>query len=211
MRVYHFLNEQYGLQAIADARLKIGRLASFNDPFEYFHLDTDNCGTRDVIRGRRKRANWDYGIICFSKNYYNPVQWAHYSDSHRGLCLGFDIPDTELIEIDYVNKRSPPEEFKKSLDYKKENFVKHMLSKKYKHWEYEEEFRLLIKFAKRKMDNDLTFHDFCENMVLKEVIMGFRSSIVKKDLRKLLNKNYRGVEIRNVFPSNSEYKMELQV
>lgn len=178
MRVYHFLNEQYGLQAINDERLKIGRLAAFNDPFEYFHLDTDNYGTREVVKGRRKRANWDYGIICFSQNNSNPVQWAHYSDSHKGLCLGFDIPDVSLIEIDYISRRASENEFKEALEHKKENFVKYMLSKKYKHWEYEE-----------------------------EVFIGFRSSITKKELKRILRKNYSHVSVNTVSPSRKKYEM----
>lgn len=207
MRVYHFLNEKYGLQAIADAKLKIGRLASFNDPFEYFHLDTDNYVTRKVIQGRRKRASWDYGVICFSQNYTNPVQWAHYSDSHKGLCLGFDIPDEMLLKIDYIDERAPQSEFKVSLEHKKEQFVKYMLSKKYKHWAYEEEHRLLIKFSERRMDNELIFKDFCDEIQLKEVLIGFRSQISKKRLKGILKRYSHNASVDIVLPSNKRYEM----
>ncbi|WP_102796468.1 DUF2971 domain-containing protein [Bowmanella denitrificans] len=210
MRVYHFLNEQYGLEAIANAKLKVGRLSHFNDPFEYFHLETENCGTRDILKGRRKRANWDYGIICFSKNCTSPVQWSHYSDSHKGLCLGFDIPAEKLLKIEYIAERASAKDFKESLALEKEEFLKYMLSKKYKHWEYEEEHRLLIKFPQRNKGNDLVFEDFSENLKLKEVIIGFRSQVTKKILKKYLYRD-KDVEIRKVYPSHNDYRMEIRV
>ncbi len=37
----------------------------------------------------------------------NPVIWAHYGDKHRGLCLGFEVPemhgDPENDESHHVN------------------------------------------------------------------------------------------------------------
>lgn len=31
------------------------------------------------------------GILCFTKDYNHPLMWSHYSDGHRGFCIGYDI------------------------------------------------------------------------------------------------------------------------
>jgi hypothetical protein len=33
-----------------------------------------------------------FTLLCFSADWSHPLIWAHYSDKHRGLCLGFEIP-----------------------------------------------------------------------------------------------------------------------
>lgn len=206
MRVYHYLNECYGLSALKDRKLKIGRIRDFNDPFEFSHLNFENFGTKQIIKERRKRANWDYGVICFSANYSNPVQWAHYADSHRGLCLGFDIPDNQLLEIEYSEFRSDYQEFQESLDLSGKDFVKFMLKKKFIHWQYEEEFRLVIPFSKRKKDYDLVFQDFSESIVLREIFIGARSTLTKKDVLRASSGTERPMIFR-LQPSNSKFEM----
>ena len=39
------------------------------------------------------------------------MQWAHYADGHKGLCLGFDISDHLLAEVNYVDERLPVDDF----------------------------------------------------------------------------------------------------
>ncbi|ESZ42975.1 hypothetical protein X732_04175 [Mesorhizobium sp. L2C066B000] len=31
--------------------------------------------------------------------------WAHYAGSHKGIVLGFDVPEKALYDVDYVKKR----------------------------------------------------------------------------------------------------------
>lgn len=207
MRVYHFLSERYGLEAIRNRRLKVGRLNALNDPFEYFHLETTNWLTRKVLHGRRNRANREYGVICFSGNYTSPVQWAHYGDSHRGICLGFDIQEEDLLPIEYVEGRSSGDEFRDYLDFKDRAFIQSMLSKKHKHWEYEQEFRCLVRFREKVLDDRLIFEDFSDRFLLRELIVGIRCEVKNKEIRSLLNSCDRGIDIFRIEASQSEYKM----
>jgi len=167
MLLYHYLNEQYGIEALQNSCLKIGRLNNLNDPFEYYHIDINNTSMRDIIRYRRKRANRNYGLICFSKNFSNPVQWAHYADSHKGLCLGFEIPEDLVVKIDYIQERTSASEFSKSLDLKEESYLEYMLSRKYNHWSYEQEYRIIIKLSEKKNDHSFIFEKFSENINYK--------------------------------------------
>ncbi len=208
MRVYHFLKMKYGIEAIENQQLKIARLNSLNDPFEGFHLDTQNYGTRITLSDRRKRASRQYGILCFSKDYSNPVQWAHYAESHRGICLGFDVPDSLLLKVEYTDSRTPGIDFKKSLDIKGADYIRYMLSKKHTHWKYEQEYRLLVKFPEKVLDNRLIFEKFSEQITLKEVIIGFQSTISKKQIKKTLNGHVSDIEISKASLSEHSYRIE---
>lgn len=89
MRVYHFLNAEYGLAAIADRQIKVSRINLLNDPFEYLQFESENYAVRLVQKHRKTEANKHYGIICFTEQFSNPVLWAHYADRHSGGVSGF--------------------------------------------------------------------------------------------------------------------------
>lgn len=209
MRVYHFLNEQYGLAAISNQTLKVSRLKSLNDPFEYYHIDTDNYGTRSVLKGRLNKTNKELGLICFSRNYTNPVQWAHYGDSHRGICLGFDIPDENLFEIEYIKQRTSALEFKSSLDLKGHDYIRYMLSKKHEHWQYEEEVRSIVSFPEKVLDDRLIFQPFNVNLSLREVILGVRCSTNIKEIKKNLAVNKIEAQVNKLQISTTEYAVKI--
>jgi len=210
MRLYHFLNEEYGLLAIQNKRLKIGRINSFNDPFEFLHFDTENYFTQKVINDRKKRANRKCGVICFSKNFTSPVQWAHYADSHNGICLVFDISEQHLLEVQYIEHRSCMDSFKEALELSVKGFMSLALSKKFQHWSYEEEVRLIINFDKPQIGNGLLFKEFNDNLRLKEVIVGCKKNSTNiSHIKKIVRKNYSNVEIKRVAPSSNAFVMEL--
>ena len=107
MRLYHFINAQYGLEDLRKQRLKIALIMELNDPFEFLGVDLSNSEFRQIMEGLKAYLSEIYGILCFSKSWDNPVQWSHYADGHKGLCLGFDIPDDLglLTKVKYAGKR----------------------------------------------------------------------------------------------------------
>ncbi|MEW6177714.1 MAG: DUF2971 domain-containing protein [Pseudomonadota bacterium] len=208
MRVYHFLKEKYAIEALSKRRLKIARLNSLNDPFEYFHMETDNYLARVTLKERKNRANREYGLLCFSASYSSPVQWAHYAESHAGICLGFEVPDTSLIKIHYTEERTPGSEFKSSLDLKGLEFIKHMLSKKHSHWKYEEEHRMLVRFSEKIMDDRLMFEPFSENLQVAEILLGARSKLSNKETKTILKLSNLRIPVSRVNLSENSYSME---
>lgn len=38
-----------------------------------------------------------YGVFCASSDCNNELLWAHYADSHKGICIGFDAKKLEEI------------------------------------------------------------------------------------------------------------------
>jgi hypothetical protein len=93
MRAYKFLSCKFGLKTIRERRLKISEIRSLNDPFDLLPIDLSDPALREAVLDTRSEIGTNGGLLCFSRQWHNPVLWAHYADSHQGLCLGFDVPD----------------------------------------------------------------------------------------------------------------------
>tara|TARA_R100001480_G_scaffold142190_1_gene139647 strand:- start:96 stop:950 length:855 start_codon:yes stop_codon:yes gene_type:complete len=53
-----------------------------------------------------KEQAGEIGLLCLSKDFENPLMWSHYSNGHRGFCVGYDIQyENHLLwdEIDFLN------------------------------------------------------------------------------------------------------------
>ena len=205
MLVYHFLNEKYGLESLKKKRLRISRLNELNDPFEFISADTSNYVTRKVLHMRKRKTNKRVGIMCFSKNWNSPVQWAHYGDRHKGICLGFEIPDHKLLEVEYVDERIATRVFWDSFPGPYQEFVRYALSKKFSHWKYEEECRAIIQLG--ETDEGLHYSSFSEDLLLKVVLLGCRSTISKKDIQRSLGETYSHVKVFLTAVSPSLFKI----
>jgi hypothetical protein len=105
MRVFHFIDEEFGLEDLRRRRLKIATLNELNDPFELFSINLSDEAIRKAFKETKDELSVNHGLFCFSRDWHNPVQWSHYAAKHRGLCLGFDVPDEHLGRVNYSRKR----------------------------------------------------------------------------------------------------------
>ena len=185
MRVYHFVNADYGLQDLVRRRLKIARLGELNDPFELLGYAAPDAATSKAFADTKAGLANDRGVLCFSRNWRNPVQWSHYADHHRGLCLGFDIPASKLTPVTYLSRRPLPDlaALLGGGHAGREAMLK-MLSTKFSHWRYENEVRVFTRL--NDADGGLYFAEFGKDLRLCEVIVGARSTITRADLAKSL-------------------------
>jgi hypothetical protein len=178
MRVYKFLNAHYGLQSLTERRIKISEIHDLNDPFELIPFNLKNPRHRQVMLNMRNQLAADgRGLLCFSATWHDPVIWAHYSDKHRGICLGFEIPDNKNLykRVRYLAKRLPfPKNLYTSADAQDLLFIK------YSNWAYEQEVRIWIQLP--QPENGLYFCDFDETIQLKEVIVGAKCGLSRNDL-----------------------------
>ena len=127
------------------------------------------------------------GVCCFTRKADDLLMWSHYADSHRGLCLLYDIPH------DYFMRRYSPEVDKDfffvggaPMNYENtfydwlvsgdldsphagnvaENALTMLFTVKAPDWKHEEEFRIIARRPGR-----LAF----EPRFLKQVVFGFRT------------------------------------
>jgi hypothetical protein len=105
MQVFHFLNSEHGLDDIRRRRLKISLFSDLNDPFELLSIELSDKHRRQSFQAMKEQMSRTGEILCFSKRWSNAVQWSHYADRHRGICLGFEIPDALILPVSYAAKR----------------------------------------------------------------------------------------------------------
>ena len=87
-------------------------------------------------------------VTCFSEKYDNLLMWSHYSDSHRGICLGFDLQKLyqnfkkyypALIKVKYTDQLE-------RIDYfiEKKKAIINWFRIKSDCWNYEKEVRIVL-------------------------------------------------------------------
>lgn len=195
LRLYHFLNEQYGLEAIRERRLKVARIDELNDPFEFAGVNFQDKPLRDAFRKMKREMSESSGLLCFSTKWSNPVIWSHYADRHRGLCLGFDVADVSVGPVSYSGRRLAVEleNLKTPRDLSKD-YVRKILFTKYSHWKYENEYRGFVTLEEADEVTGLYFSEFSERLILRQVIVGAESTISRECLSEALGEDQQSVE-----------------
>lgn len=187
MRVYHFVDSKFGLEDVAKRRLKIARIDELNDPFELLAASCTTGHDRAAWRGLKADCAKQFGLLCFSKGWRNPVQWSHYGDRHTGLCLGFDVQDHNVKAVKYVSNRLP---FDRDLVLNNqqagEAYLEDILSTKFSHWRYEREVRMFVRLDHSSRQDGLFFYNFSNELSLTEVIVGSLSSVSRDQVREAL-------------------------
>ncbi|WP_353778011.1 DUF2971 domain-containing protein [Winogradskyella sp. 3972H.M.0a.05] len=166
------------------------------------------------------KVNNDIGILSLTKNWNNTLMWAHYTNSHKGFCVGFDPKDKyfhdylstdgeeskTVKEVVYSDKRVEiPMEFeKKALGF--EPFIT-----KSTDWKYEEEIRIIssLNLSDKKIDgNPLDIHLFkVPHNSIKEIIAGANMKKNNEDLIKdFCSKN--GIQFYKSKISDEQFNME---
>lgn len=211
MRVYHFVSEEHGLDDLRRQRLKIATLNELNDPFELFGVNLADPAMRHAFRRMKDELATNRGLLCFSENWSNPVQWSHYAAKHSGLCLGFDVPDHHLERVSYSRKRLVvAAEALHSSGQLDVDTVKRFLFTKYSHWRYENEVRCFVSLEDRDPTIGLYFADFSESLRLTTVIVGSRSSVSRATLNEAIGQSSPGVETFKVRLAFNTFKVVRQ-
>lgn len=199
MKVFHFLNAKWGLEAITRRRLKISRISSLNDPFEFLSLDCREKEFRHSLMKSINDIDLKFGLICFSANNSNPVQWSHYADRHKGICLGFEVPKDALDEVEYVEERIMHHG---DID---ENAAKNLLHTKYSHWKYEEEYRSFIELEGREGDH--YFSSFDHRLKLVSIAVGANSSVTRRQVSEALGDYKDKIDVYKARPAFRSFKI----
>ncbi|WP_286695676.1 DUF2971 domain-containing protein [Spongiibacter sp. UBA1325] len=190
MKLYHYMDEHYGLKNLSNRRIKVSTFDNLNDPFELLGINTKDRGVRARLQRMKNAVSKEFGILCFSKIWSNPVQWAHYANNHRGMCIELEVKGIDAARrVEYVNER-----FDDAL-MGDVNFPKKLLLSKFKHWQYEEEYRKIGQLKKFKYEDGLYFEPFSHEMKLRKVIIGCQSKLVRGDVFGHLSKEDSDVPI----------------
>lgn len=190
MRLYYFTSQKYGLAAIFDQRIKVALHKELNDPFDFIGIATDSFSDRMQVNAVRRRMSEKTGILCMSKKWSEPLLWSHYADSHKGICLTFEVNDDEWRDVKYVRFRPKLSTYNKAkISHLTEADLLDLSHKKFKDWHYENECRMTVPLEETTVENGISFLDFGQHLVLKEVRFGERTSITDAEVHAILTFN----------------------
>lgn len=211
MKIYHFVPANYGLENLRLRRLKIATIQELNDPFELLCIDLSNHELRADMMAWKAEIARRFGMVCFSRTWRNPVQWSHYADRHRGLCLGFEVRDDSVHPVTYSGLRSRHEarEILERGSTSEATMLK-FLSTKYAHWHYEQEVRAFYRLKECDPVTGLFFTDFAESLKLTEVVVGAESEITRSELENSLGDLASSISIRKAMLSFKSFRVITQ-
>lgn len=144
MKVYRFRSISINTyRELITRKVWFSRYSLLNDPFEGIYInETDQKDYDELIKHME--------ICCYSKENDNLLMWAHYADSHRGICLEYEVDENiynrSFFEVCYSKKQPILKKIRKDkngmlkISYASE--AKILLTKSVD-WEYEKEIRVL--------------------------------------------------------------------
>jgi hypothetical protein len=178
IRAYHFVEAKHGRSDIIAQRLKVARFSDLNDPFELLGLNSHERLIRRAAKSHKKDQDSNFGLLCFSKNWNDPLLWSHYAEKHRGLCLGFDLRESKVEAVKYEDKRIRIElDLGQGDALRIPTDLQRLLRvTKARCWSYEQEFRVFIRLIEAKLEGKLHFWPFNDDLRLVEVIIGPESN-----------------------------------
>ena len=172
------MDETFGLLNLSNRKLKASTFDRLNDPFELLGIETSDKAIRAALTKMKTDVAAKFGILCFSKIWSNPVQWGHYANNHQGLCIELELADqNDAYKVNYVTER-----FDKIL-IKDPDFPKKLLLSKFKHWVYEEEFRIVRQLSNFDFDGMFYFQPFSDEIRLTKVIIGCQSNLTRTEVQ----------------------------
>jgi Protein of unknown function (DUF2971) len=214
-RLYHFTLAKYAFDDMRNRRLKIAQLDDLNDPFEFRSVNLCDPVHAQAFEGSEELGIVGFlpemarlnGVLCFSENKVDLLQWAHYADRHKGICLGFDVrPEGKFGAVRYVTERVP---FPEQLD---EYFVWQLLITKSADWICENEWRVFARTTDGISDKCtgrvLYFADFGSGLVLREVILGARNTNTADEVQDALKGYPEIVDVRRMHLCCGTFELE---
>ena len=112
----------------------------------------ENSSDNDVVSAFRDLAFpielSNTAISCFSEKFDNLLMWSHYSNAHKGVCIGFDLKKLysaiesyhpALIKVKYTNEFVQTEYFTNTKEA-----IGNWYRIKSECWSYENEIRIVL-------------------------------------------------------------------
>ncbi|WPN32134.1 DUF2971 domain-containing protein [Pseudomonas sp. P5_109] len=208
-RVYHFCNEEFGLKNLQNSRLKVATIMDLNDPFEMMCYSSPDKEVRRHLVKLKKDIAGTFGMLCFSRSLLSPVQWGHYGDKHKGVCLAFDVPTDRLHVVEYRAGRIEFDVDQYLALPKVDRFelMKKQLRVKHSQWKYEKEVRQVFLLNAAAKEGMYYFKSFSQVGELRQVIVGCNSEVSREKLKKTLGERYETVECFKVRTAFKSYKI----
>lgn len=135
------------------------------------------------------------GVACFAGNNDSILMWSHYTDSHKGICIKFDIlEDLNLFMLPLKVNYSDEYPIYNHIRDNRKSLIDKLFQTKAKCWEYENEIRVM----KPNQFGNIKFN----KSAIKEICFGVNAS--ERDI-----KYYKHLLSKNSFPNVKYTKAEV--
>ena len=169
---YQFLSSRDAITNLERKMIKVSRIKTVNDLFElqpYLRLSKED---RKQLGKIRTRVTDNYGMVCSSSDWQEPIMWGHYADCNKGIVLGFEFISSRFTmkEVKYPYRRR-----RLCLDLETvtpSQYIEAVGFIKYKGWSYEKEHRFFVKLDECVCIEKSYFLEFGNDLELKKVIIG---------------------------------------
>lgn len=213
MRLYHMTSLKTAINFILpERRMRLSRFETLNDPFELKSIKFEGPRGRHILKKVLEHFNDNVGLLCMVKHWESPIMWAHYTENHHGVCLGFDVTEEDMpTQIKYTAERTTH-----ILDETDPHggvtfaMMKALTTTKSIGWSYEEEWRLLANLTEPDPINGCFYLPFSKTFALREIILGSRCVAPIGSFRKHLGPVDQPVTIIRSRPAFEAFTMVRQ-
>jgi len=220
MNVYKFrYNYKRDIKSLSKARIFTPNMYNLNDPFEGIitpkifqdyeilrpHLKTSDYERKIFLHKKLLIQIGNTGIYTLSKTWNNELLWSHYSDSHKGFCIEYDLDNLimkktktlifpKIINIEY--SKEPPIYTLQGTGDIETRIIKVLAGTKSKSWKYEKEIRIIFMECGEQEINP---------KAIKSIIFGLHAS--DKDINYTFNIMKNDVKYYKIEVKNNSYKL----
>ena len=179
--------------------------AQLNDPFEgnFTQIGIGVAGNGIYAANDMKHYHFteilnQFKILSFSETAFSPQMWAYYTDSYKGICIGF-YNNSHFKNLKQVQYSMPSDNFKLLDNHNTiEKIIRSDLTHKHIDWAHEKEWRIISKTN----ENFLNFSP----QDIACVIVGENSTINIKKLKRMLPV---GTPVLKTFAGNNSFRIRL--
>ncbi len=154
----------------------------------------------------KESLNKEFGILSLTSKNDDILMWSHYSDSHRGFCVGLD---RDLLKKScYATDNIKPIKYDENNNYPELRLLDNidiiqMICTKSIHWKYEDEYRIVKVHSSRK-----TFE--IKNEAIVEIILGCKIEKYNKQIiLNIAEEKFPNAKIFEAKINEDEYKLDI--
>lgn len=174
----------------------------------------------DLYKNANRNVNLDIGILSLSKNWNSTLMWSHYSDCHKGYCIGFNKNHSFFNEC--IRENGTKSKVVKEVIYSKDRvqipmdeqtdkLIYEPFITKACGWNYEQEIRVI---SSLNLSQETNNGEICDIHLFKvpydtiqEIIMGVNISPEnEKKIKEFSSRNK--IQIFKCKISDKEFNME---
>lgn len=223
MILYKYLSYSSAVRLLTSNTLSFSSYQNFNDPYELCCVSHGDNNVKNIIKMHDQISFWGQysAILCLTRQPLNPLMWAHYADSHKGIVVGFDVTDPSFTSLDenilpvqfgnviyaktqpispFFTNHFPVTSIENFIGFNTdylERLQRTFLYKSY-HWSYEEEVRIVKHINCQhltKIPNIDVFTMDITQETVKEIYIGLRMQH-HNEFMSLCNKHHPQAKIK---------------